>query len=187
MNTNKDFLKSEQCCLYVVDTQERLMAHIHAAGSVIRNISLMVRLAQTVDLPVIANTQYIKGIGPLVPELAALLKGVPCPDKTEFNGLANSEVRTVLDNLPSSVDTLLLCGVESHICMYQTTKGALEAGYRVWVVADGVSSRTPENDHYGKQRMCDLGAVLAPAEMIIYELLQRAGTPAFKAMLPYLK
>ena len=163
------------------------MAHIHGADQVIRNIGLMIRLAGVLRFPVIANTQYKKGIGPLVPELAALLDGVPCPDKTEFNGLANSGVRQVLDDLPPSVDTLLLCGVESHICIYQTTMGALQAGYRVRVVADGISSRTPENDHYGKQRIRDLGAVPAPAEMIIYELLQKAGTAQFKAMLPYLK
>jgi len=181
------FLHSEQCCLYIVDPQERLMAHIHEADQVIRNIGLMIQLAGVLHIPVLANTQYKKGIGPLVPELAGLLDGVPCPDKTEFNGLANSEVRSMLNELPSSVDTLLLCGVESHICIYQTTMGALQAGYRVRVVADAVSSRTPENDHYGKQRIRDLGAVLAPAEMIIYELLQKAGTEQFKAMLPYLK
>lgn len=187
MNKESDFLLPGQCCLYIVDPQERLMAHIHGADQVISNISLMIELAKVLDIPVVANTQYKKGIGPLVPELAGLLDGVPCPDKTEFNGLANSEVQRMLNKLPSSVDTLLLCGVESHICIYQTTMGALQAGYRVRVVADGISSRIPENDHYGKQRIRDLGAVLAPAEMIIYELLQKAGTEQFKAMLPYLK
>ena len=182
-----EFLQREQCCLYIVDPQVRLMAHIHQAGQVIRNSSLMIQLARTLDMPIIANTQYMKGIGSIVPELAELLTDVPCPDKTEFNGLANPAVRKVLDALPATVDTLLLCGVESHICIYQTGLGALQAGYRVWVVADAVSSRTPENDQLGRERLAAIGATLAPAEMIIYELLQRAGTPAFKAMLPYLK
>jgi len=187
MKREPNFLFPEQCCLYVVDPQERLMAHIHGADQVVKNISLMIHLAGVLHIPVIANTQYKKGIGPVVPELVALLEGVPCPDKTEFNGLANPEVRQLFDGLPPSVDTLLLCGVESHICIYQTTMGALQAGYRVRVVADGISSRTPENDRYGKQRLRELGAVLAPAEMIIYELLEKAGTAEFKAMLPYLK
>jgi len=187
MYKESGFLLPEQCCLYIVDPQERLMAHIHGADQVINNISLMIELAKVLDIPVLANTQYKKGIGPLVPELAGLLDGVPCPDKTEFNGLANSEVQRMLDDLPPSVDTLLLCGVESHICIYQTAMGALQAGYRVRVVADAVSSRTPDNDHYGKERMRELGVVPAPAEMLIYELLQRAGTGQFKAMLPFLK
>ncbi len=187
MERESFFLQSGQCCLYIVDPQERLMAHIHGADLVVKNISLMIRLAGVLHIPVIANTQYRKGIGPLVPELAELLQGVPCPDKSEFNGLANAAVRQMLDDLPPAVDTLLLCGVESHICIYQTALGALQAGYHVRVVADAVSSRSPDNDRYGKQRMREQGAVLAPAEMIIYELLHRAGTPEFKAMLPYLK
>ena len=163
------------------------MAHIHGSEAVVKNISLMIHLADVLKLSVIANTQYVKGIGPLVPEIAGLLDGVPCPDKMEFNGLANPDVRKMLDGLPSSVDTLLLCGVETHICIYQTALGALQAGYTVRVVADAVSSRTPENDAYGKQRLRQIGAVPAPAEMIVYELLHKAGTPEFKAMLPYLK
>ena len=187
MKRELSFLLPEQCCLYVVDPQERLMAHIHGADLVVKNIRLMIHLAEVMDFPVIANTQYKKGIGPIVAELGHLLEGRPCPDKTQFNGLLNSAVRKMLDDLPATVDTLLLCGVESHICIYQTAMGALQAGYNVRVVADAVSSRTPENDRFGKQRLREIGATLAPAEMIIYELLQKAATPAFKAMLPYLK
>jgi nicotinamidase-related amidase len=186
MNFRKT-LQTGQCCLYVIDPQERLMAHIHESRRVIRNIALMIRLADTLDFPVIANTQYQKGIGPFVEELIPLLADWPCIDKTEFNGLANAGVRCMLGKLPSTVDTLLLCGVESHICVYQTALGAMQAGYDVRVVADAVSSRTPENDAYGRECLREIGAVVAPAEMIIYELLQKAGTPAFKAMLPYLR
>ncbi|MCI5145921.1 MAG: isochorismatase family protein [Candidatus Electrothrix sp. AR3] len=184
---NKNLLQSKQCCLYVIDPQERLMAHIHKAEQVVKNISLMIRLADVLEFPVIANTQYKKGIGPFVDELAPLLADRPCIDKTEFNGLDNPAIRTMFSKLPATVDTLLLCGVESHICIYQSAVGAMQVGYDVRVVGDGISSRTPENDAYGKQRLRDIGAVIAPAEMLIYELLQKAGTPAFKSMLPYLK
>lgn len=163
------------------------MAHIHEAERVSRNTGLMINLARTLDFPILANTQYKKGIGPIVPELAAMLEGVPCPDKLTFCGLSDSGVQKELQALPATVDTLLVCGVETHICIYQTVVGALQADFNVWVVADAVSSRTPVNDQLGQQRMRDLGAVLAPAELIIYELLQRAGTEQFKAMLPYLK
>lgn len=181
------FLHRDQCCLYVIDPQEKLMAHIHETDRVVRNIVLMIRLAQTLGLPILVNTQYRKGIGPLVPEIGALLAGQPCPDKISFNGLADQGVQKEVDRLPAAVDTLLLCGVETHICVYQSAIGAMQAGFEVRVVADAVSSRTPENDRLGQQRLRELGAVLAPAEMLIYELLQRAGTEEFKAMLPYLK
>ncbi len=187
MSEKKSFLQAKQCCLYVVDPQERLMAHIHEAELVIKNIALMIRLANTFSIPILANTQYKKGIGPIVPELAELLGDVPCPDKVEFNGLANPAVREELDRLDEAVDTLIICGVESHICIYQTSMAVLAAGYKVIVVADGISSRTPENDNYGKQRLREMGVVVVPAEMIIYELLQKAGTAEFKTMLPFLK
>ncbi|WP_446009430.1 isochorismatase family protein [Candidatus Electrothrix sp.] len=183
----KKTLQANQCCLYVIDAQERLMAHIHESRRVINNIDLMIRLADTLEFPIIANTQYKQGIGPIVEELVPLLADWPCIDKTEFNGLENAGVRCMLDKLPTTVDTLLLCGVESHICVYQTAMGAMRAGYKVRVIADAISSRTPENDAYAKERLRDIGVVVVPAEMIIYELLQKAGTPAFKAMLPYLK
>jgi nicotinamidase-related amidase len=181
------FLSQEQCCLYVVDPQEKLMVRIHEADRVVRNTCLMIRLAQTLGMPILVNTQYKKGIGPLVPEIADLLAGLPCPDKMCFNGLADPGVQHEVQALPEAVDTLLLCGVETHICVYQTAVGALQTGFKVRVVADAVSSRSPVNDSLGQQRLRELGVVLAPAEMIIYELLQRAGTEAFKAMLPYLK
>jgi nicotinamidase-related amidase len=182
-----EFLRPEQCCLYIVDPQEKLMAHIHEAERVSRNIGLMINLAKTLKFPILANTQYKKGIGPIVPEIAELLEGVPCPDKVTFCGLSDSSVQEEIKSLPGSVDTFLVCGVETHICVYQTVVGALQADYNAWVVADAVSSRTPVNDQLGQQRMRELGAVMAPAEMIIYELLQQAGTEQFKAMLPYLK
>ncbi len=180
-------LLPQECCLLVIDPQERLMAHIHEAARVSKNIGLMVHLAAAMSIPVLACTQYKKGIGPFVPELAELLADKPCIDKTEFNALANRGMKQLLGALPASVHTLLLCGVESHICVWQTAVGALQEGYEVQVVADAISSRTPENHAYGQQRLREIGVVLAPAEMIIYDFLQKAGTPAFKAMLPHLK
>lgn len=182
-----EFLNATQCCLYVVDPQERLMAHIHEADRVIRNISLMIQLARTCDVPVVTNTQYKKGVGPIVPKLAELMENVACPDKVEFNGLDNPEVRGLFESLPAEKDTMILCGVETHICIYQSAIGALKQGYKVRVVADAVSSRNPVNDRLGQERLRELGVVVAPAEMIIYEILRKAGTPEFKAMLPHLK
>jgi len=187
MRSAHPFLRKEQCLLYVIDPQERLMAHIHEADRVVRATSLMLHLARVLAMPVLANTQYKKGIGPIVPALAGLLEGVPCPDKVEFNGLANESVQAFFRDLDPAVDTLLLCGVETHICVYQTAAAARHEGYAVQVVADAVSSRQVANHELGLMRLRELGCVVAPAELIVYELLQRAGTDAFKAMLPHLK
>jgi isochorismate hydrolase len=115
-----------------------------------------------------------------------MMTGIPRPDKTEFNALANLETRALINRLPESVTTLILVGVETHICIYQTAMGAMEQGLTPWVVADAVSSRTKVNYQLGLSRLNAVGAIVGPAEMIIYELLGRAGTPEFKAMLPHI-
>jgi nicotinamidase-related amidase len=161
------------------------MAHIHEAERVVANISRMIHCARNLKMPILANTQYKKGLGPYVPELEAMMAGIPRPDKTEFNALANLETLALINRLPESVTTLILVGVETHICIYQTAMGALARGLTPWVVADAVSSRTKTNHELGLVRLAAAGAIVGPAEMIIYELLGRAGTAEFKAMLPH--
>jgi nicotinamidase-related amidase len=179
-------LRPEQCCLHIIDPQQSLMAHIYEMERVVANISRLIHCARILKMPILANTQYKKGLGPYVPELEEMMGGIPRPDKTEFNALANLETRSLITQLPETVTTLILVGVETHICIYQTAMGALEQGLAPWVVADGVSSRSKVNYDLGLSRLAALGAVVGPAEMIIYELLGRAGTPEFKAMLPHI-
>ncbi len=163
------------------------MAAIHKANRVTDNTVILVHCARALKMPVITTTQYKKGLGPFVPELEELLKDDPSADKTEFNALANPKTLQLLNNLPEGVDTLILAGAEAHICIYQTALGALKAGYRTWVAADAVSSREKRNVRMALDRMRSLGIETGPTEMIVYELLHKAGTPAFKAMLPHLK
>ena len=182
-----DILNPGRCCLLVIDPQERLMKAIHKADRVIANTALMIHCAKAMEIPVIATTQYKKGLGPFVPELAELLADVTCVDKIEFNALANYNVKQVLANLPAAVDTLIMVGVETHICVYQTAVCAIKMGYRPWIVADAVSSRKKRNTKLALSRMEAIGASVGPAEMAVYELLGKAGTPTFKAILPHLK
>jgi len=171
----------------IVDPQERLMAAIYEAENVVRNTCLLIHCAKTLEIPILATTQYKKGLGPYVPELEELTADVPCIDKIEFNGFANPAVSKMINSLPKSVDTILLAGAEAHICIFQTAMGALKAGFQPWVVADAVSSREERNVKLAINRMLALGMTVGPAEMAIYELLHKAGSPSFKAMLPHLK
>lgn len=179
-------LKPENCYLHIIDPQERLMNNIHEAQGVTDTIKKMVYCARILDLPIIANTQYKRGLGEYVPELEALMADVPRPDKTEFNALANSETKKLVSALPSEVNTAILVGVETHICIYQTALGLLDSGITPWVVADAVSSRKEVNSTLGLSRLQAVGAIVGPAEMILYELLAKAGTLEFKAVLPHI-
>ena len=187
MKDNFDLLTPQRCCLMVVDPQERLMAAIYKAERVVHNTSLLIHCARTLDIPIVTTTQYKKGLGPFVPELQELLADTLCIDKIVFNCFANPGVSKVMDGLSKGIDTLLFAGAEAHICIFQTAMGALQAGFRPWVVADAISSREKRNAELALHRMRDLGMTVGPAEMAIYELLHKAGSPAFKAMLPHLK
>ncbi len=181
------FLQAERCFLMVIDPQERLMAVVQEAERVTKNISLLARLAQTFKIPMLPTTQYVKGLGPYIAELAPLFEGYTFYDKVEFSALKNQTIAAAVDLLQPTRQTMILCGVETHICVYQTALSGLLKGLRVVVAADATSSRTLANMRYGLRRLRALGVEIFSTEMIIYELLGKAGTPEFKALLPYLK
>ena len=179
-------LKLKNCYLRVIDPWERLMNQIHEADRVIKTIVRMVHCAKIFDLSIIANIQYKKGFGLYVTNLEKLMADIPRPDKIEFNALANVETKKLVNNLPTEVNTAILVGVETHICIYQTALGVLEKGITPWIVADGVSSRSKVNSDLGLSCLQAAGAIVGPAEMIIYELLAKAGTSEFKKVLPHI-
>jgi nicotinamidase-related amidase len=182
-----EFLTPGRCALLVVDIQERLMPLISGREEVSRNTVLLLKGARVLKMPVLATTQYAARIGGLIPEVQAELDGVTPLDKMHFSCFGDPEVRARISRLLPAVNTLIVCGVETHICIYQTVLGALRDGFRVVVPADAVSSRTVKNYELGLARMRELGAVVASTEMVLYELLNQAGTPAFKELLPFLK
>ncbi len=183
MMTNS-LLTPDKVCLQVVDVQESLMAKIHNADRVASTVELMIRCAKIFNIPILANTQYIKGLGPYVAGVEALIADVQRFDKIEFNALANKATQVFIEGLGKTVTTIVLVGVETHICIYQTAIGLLERGYKVWIVADGVSSRKISDHQAGLNRLQGVGATIGPAEMLIYELLGKAGTKEFKQILP---
>jgi nicotinamidase-related amidase len=180
-------LDASKCALIVVDLQEKLVPEIFEKERVLRNSQLLIRLAKILSLPVLMTTQYVRGLGPTVPEIASLLPEVQPMDKTSFGCFGSDQFCSTVKSLPGNRNTLLVCGIEAHICVMQTTLGALDKGYLVHVAADAVSSRSELNWHLGLKRMLAAGAVPSSTEMMMYELLRASGTPQFKEMLQYLK
>jgi nicotinamidase-related amidase len=179
-------LQAEQCALIVIDIQEKLLPPIFQKEQLIKNAQLLTRLAGILKVPTIATTQYAKGLGNTVPELRSLIPedGI---DKQIFSCFGSDVFCSMLKRLPGRRNTLLLCGMESHICVAQTALNALREGYLVHVASDAVSSRTEWNWKIGLERMRAAGAVISSTEMMIYELLRSSDTSAFKQMLPHLK
>jgi nicotinamidase-related amidase len=180
-------LEVDQCALVVVDIQEKLLPPIFEKERLLRNSQVLIRLAHILNFPVLATTQYVKGLGNTVPEIASLLPQQEPIDKLEFSCFGSDRFCSQLKRLQGHRNTVLLCGMESHICVMQTALGALREGYLVHVASDAVSSRTEWNWKIGLERMRAAGAIISSTEMMMYELLQRSSSPAFKELLPYLK
>src|SRR5579862_3312907 len=180
-------LEAERCALVVIDIQEKLLPPIFQREQLVRNAKLMIRAAQVMKIPAMVSTQYSRGLGKTVPEIASLLEETEAIDKDKFSCFGSDAFCAALRRVPGNRNTLLLCGMESHICVTQTALAALREGYIVHVASDAVSSRTEWNWKIGLERMRAAGAVISSTEMMIYELLRSSGAPAFKEMLPHLR
>jgi nicotinamidase-related amidase len=180
-------LEADKCALIVIDIQQKLLAAMPEKERLVRNSQLLLRLAQILNVPILASTQYVRGLGPIVPEIASLLPDGKVVDKLSFGCFGHDQFCSAVKELPRERNTLLVCGMETHICVTQTVLGALNRGYLVHVAADAVCSRTELNWKIGLDRMKSAGAVISSTEMMTYELLRVSGTPAFKEMLEFLK
>ena len=116
-------LNPEQCALVVIDIQEKLLPPIFQKDQLVRNAQLLIRAASILKIPALVSTQYAKGLGGTVPEVASLLTGTEPVDKTLFSCFGSDAFCTSLKRLPGQRTTLLLCGMESHICVTQTATG----------------------------------------------------------------
>lgn len=185
MQPNPLRLRRRQAGLVVVDLQERLLPAMFERGRVLQNSIRLAAGAVALRVPVFVTEQYPKGIGPTVPELAAVIPGFVAREKTTFSaGGAPGFVEALKT---AGVTDAVLCGIESHVCVTQTGLDLLAAGVQPFVAADAVSSRTPENWRCGLDRLRDAGAVIVSTEMVLFEWLGAAGTDEFKQILGLVK
>lgn len=180
-------LEAERCALVVIDIQEKLLPPIFQKEQLVRNAQLLIRAAEILKIPALLSTQYAKGLGGTVPEISSLLSGTEAIDKTLFSCFGSDAFCAAMKRLPGQCNTLLLCGMESHICVAQTALAALREGYLVHVASDAVSSRTEWNWKIGLERMRAAGAVISSTEMMIYELMRASSSAAFKELLRHLR
>lgn len=173
-------MRAETCGLLVVDFQERLMPAIHQADAVIANAIDLVRIAQRLEVPVLASEQYPQGLGHTVAALRDWLPADAFMAKTHFSCTAERVCMQRIDAL--SRDQIVLVGVEAHVCVLQTALGLQATGKDVYLVADAVSSRSPRDLELALARMQAEGVRIVSREMVIFEWLQRAGTDRFRAI-----
>jgi nicotinamidase-related amidase len=179
-------LSREGTVLIIFEMQERLLPAVHEHKRVLKNIQNIVRSARILNLPIILTEQYPKGLGQTVPDIHEVLgDDVKTIEKLSFSAFGSGEFRARLKELDAK--TLILCGLESHICINQTAHDALQEGFKVHVLADGTSSRTKKNHKAGLKKMQHSGVVITTTEMALYEIMEVAKTDEFNEVLKVLK
>ncbi len=169
----------DNSALLVVDVQERLLPHIHDWQRLLDNVIWLVRVAQHLRVPVMASEQYPKGIGATHADLRVLLPAGAVAEKVHFSCAAAQ----CLGGLPGAERRqIVMCGIESHVCVLQSALDLRAQGKEVFVVADAVSSRDAANRELALARMRSHGVEIVAREMVAFEWLKRAGTDEFRAV-----
>ena len=175
---NSRLLTRENTALLIIDVQEKLLAVMQDKEKIVENILKLIDFAKIVNLPIIMTEQYPKGLGLTIEQIKNRIPEIVPIEKTAFSCFGVEGFKERLENY--NMSTIIIVGIESHVCVSQTALDALDYNMRVCVISDAISSRTQENYLVGLERMRDNGVIIASTEMLMFELLKDAKTREFK-------
>lgn len=178
-------LDIKKCGLVLIDVQEKLLGVMQNSQQVEKNCGILIQIAKALDIPILWCQQYPKALGLTVAPLAELLYENSPTDKLSFSCCGSAEFTRRFEAL--NVEAAVLCGIESHVCVFQTAMDILHQGMKVHVIADAISSRIEENRQIGIARMSAAGVVISSTEMFLFELLRSAEHPKFKELAALIK
>jgi len=183
-------LSRSRAALLVVDIQDRLLPAMpaDALADVMRNSAILITAAAQLGLPIVVSQQYPRGLGATarpIEDALAQARGVHRFDKLEFSAAAAPAFAALAPGLVR--DQWILCGMETHVCVYQTARDLVARGWAVHLCADAVCSRTPANREIGLGLMARTGAVITSTEVCAFDLLGRAGSDEFRALSKVIK
>lgn len=178
-------LNSDDSILIIVDIQEKLIRVMHEKEKMLENITKLIKGIVLLGIPILITEQYPRGLGQTVSEIASLIPDYKPIPKLSFSCCGNQQFMQALGQ--SGKTQILLIGIESHVCVYQTAIDLINLGYQVNVVTDCVSSRTKENIHLALRRIENEGAKLTGTEMALFELLKIAEGDKFKDISNFIK
>lgn len=178
-------LTSQNAALVVVDVQEKLMNVMPRKAETLTAIRKLVAAAKSLNLPTVVTLQYVKGLGPLCPEIAEVTQGINLIEKLAFSCCGSETFQQTIKDLRRQ--RILLCGIEAHVCVQQTAIDLMASDHFVYVAADAICSRRDIEYATAIERLRDCGAVITTVESAVFELLREAGTEQFKQILPLFK
>lgn len=183
---DKYYLNAEKTALLLIDIQEKMLPAIYQKETLLKPTKTLITTAEVFKLPVLVTEQYPQGLGATIPELKVRLDQVKANfwAKTSFSACLPEIMIQILNH---KIDTILIAGIESHVCVFQTTRDLLRDNYNVHIVADAVGSRDPENKKIALQLMAEMGAVITNSETVAFDLLKDAKAEQFKVISNALK
>ena len=178
-------LTTDNSVFLLIDTQGKLAHSMYAKDALFNNLKKLVKGMRALEIPILWTEQNPKGLGPTVQEIAALFPDLQPIPKYSFSCYQNKAFRQALEALGRH--SVLVAGIETHVCVYQTVRDLRIAKYDVQLVADAVSSRISENKQIGLEKCREVGASLTSVETVLFELLEVAEGDRFKQILDVIK
>lgn len=182
---DKFFLDKENTVLAIIDVQDKLAVVMNDRNEVVKNCLHFVELAKMLEIPIVITEQYSKGLGSTVSEIRDALPSYQPIEKLTFSCCDEPAFLNKIKQLNKK--SVILTGMETHVCVLQTCIGLLKDGFNIHIVKDAVCSRTKENWQTGIEFMRDAGAVITCTETVLFQLLKIAGTEEFKAIAKRIK
>lgn len=171
--------------LLVVDIQQKLAPALTDGAAITANAVRLLSAAGKLGIPAFVSEQYVRGLGPSLPEIRAAAVDARFFEKTHFSCAAEAGVVDLLR--ASGRHQVVLCGSEAHVCVLQSAFGLQDEGFEVFLAADAAASRTPANRDAAIARMRAGGIGIATTEMVLFEWLGCAATDEFRTLLPLIK
>jgi len=175
----------EDTALVLIDVQEKLLPAMHNKEALLDNLKKMVKGARILGLPILSTEQNPAGLGPTVPEIAELLPDGKPVSKFSFSSCGTEQFIEEIKAI--NRQSILIVGMEAHVCVYQTAADLANLNYDVQVVADAVASRTLENKQIGLEKSKAAGAGITSTEIALFELLKIAKGDKFKEIIKIVK
>ena len=178
--------ENDNTLLVIVDVQQKLMNVMSNSSSCLAKVKLLADALNLMDVPCIVTEQYPKGLGPTVDEIKSVLKdSTPFVEKSAFSCCGADEFNSRVQEFERK--NIIICGVESHVCVLQTAINLKQKGYNVYLAADAVSSRNENDKAYALDFLRQSGVAVLSTESLIFALLKDSKHPSFKAVSALLK
>jgi len=173
-------IKKDSCAGLAIDIQERLFPHMDQHEELLRKSLILIEGLKILGVPLFVTEQYPRGLGPTLEAITEAMGGIPVIEKIAFS--CCDEAKTLEELEKSGRKTLIIFGIEAHVCVLQTVIDLVGLGYTAVLVEDCISSRNVLDKQVAIERMRTESAVISTCESILFELARKAGTDEFKAI-----